>query len=224
MEPNQIVEQPTQLPPTPPQPMSHPSITTQPNPSKFLTILLTLVVLISLSGLVYFYLQTQSLKQQLVLQTKPTPTISDTPKIQTSPTTDPTANWETYTNKDLHITFQYPDQFVVVEPAPGFLKIKNDNDPVAQAGISIETRGSGPYTTYSEAQSYFQDSFNVTETKNVGMWQIFQGIGKEGMLKGVEFRSGIIEYRGGALEMEVLADTEYIQYFDQILSTFKFTE
>lgn len=115
MEPNEIVQQPSSQPPTLSQPVtpSAPVIAPQPKPSKLPIILLTLVSLLSLSGLIYFYFQTQSLKQQITMQPTPTPTPSDTPKVQPSPTDNPTSEWKTITNK--HWTFKVPPQYNYLE-------------------------------------------------------------------------------------------------------------
>lgn len=140
-----------------------------------------------------------------------------------SPSVDPTKGWKMYSNDLLGISFSYPSNYKIEERVPGFLLISNPGENVAQAGISIETRVDSPYDNFTNAQQYMTKSFNLSETKRINQWEVFQGKGKEGMLVGVEFRLAIAPYKAGAIEMETLASGEYVNFFDLILSTFKFS-
>ena len=114
MEPNQPIEQPTQLPP-PPQPTVPPAHTplsiTQPKPSKLPIILLSLISVLSLSGLVFFYLQTQSLKQQASVQPSPTALTTTQPSPPTT-SASPISNSPLFQIKDLNLTFQLPTKLL----------------------------------------------------------------------------------------------------------------
>lgn len=109
MESGQTLQQST-FPPAPPQPVVPPTpvIVPQPKPSKFPIILLSILSLLSLSGLAYFYLQTQSLKQQLTTQSLPAPTTTMQPSPTSTSSADPTTNWKTYSNTGYGFSFKYP--------------------------------------------------------------------------------------------------------------------
>lgn len=114
MEPNQPIQ------PIAPQPQSsQPSLQTispiPKQPSKLPVFLLTLVSLLSISGLVYFYLQTISLKKQIAIEPAPTPTTNQQFPLPIS-TTNPTADWKTYMAPSKPKTaIQYPTDWKVDE-------------------------------------------------------------------------------------------------------------
>lgn len=139
MEPNQLAQEQTTLPSTPPQPIIPPAPVAYPQqqPSKIPTILLILISLLSLSGLVYFYLQTQSFKQQIIMQTTPTPNSSITTNTQPSPTNNPTTNWETYTNNDLGFIFKHPSGLTVEQVS------KSPNEQYKLVSIGEKQKQSG---------------------------------------------------------------------------------
>ena len=66
---------------------------------------MAIFVLLSLSAVVFLYYQNQQLKSMLASYTSPTT------KPQPTPTSDPTANWKTYTNKQYGFTFKYPSDW-----------------------------------------------------------------------------------------------------------------
>lgn len=78
----------------------------QTKKSQLPIIFLSVLSLLFLFGLVYFYLQTQSLKQQLVEKLSPTPlsTISPNP----TPSITSTTNSHLFQIKDLNLSFQLP--------------------------------------------------------------------------------------------------------------------
>lgn len=102
---NQIQDQMT---PIPPHPVALPIPPVFPKKNNFVVILLSILLLVTLSATVYLFLRVQSLTKQLVqLQIQPTPTPLST-EIP-SPTPDPTADWETYKNNYWKISFKYPN-------------------------------------------------------------------------------------------------------------------
>lgn len=137
---------------------------------------------------------------------------------------DPTAYWKTYVYGKYGYSFKYPSEYAVEERAPGFVVIVAPEEHVAQSGISIESRLLGHYADYADTKNIITSTNAISETKTLGDWEIFQGTGKDGMLRGVEFRFGIAPYKTGAIEVETLATTPYVKVFDQILSTFIFTD
>ena len=92
---------------TPIPPVSMPSVQpVSPKPHQLSIILLSLLSLIFLSGMVYFYFQIQSLQQQLIA--KPTPNPSSTNSPAPTSTNDPTVTWQTHSIKELGVSFKYP--------------------------------------------------------------------------------------------------------------------
>lgn len=73
-------------------------------PSQLPVVLLSLLSLIFLSGMIYFYLQIQSLKQQLTDKPNPTPISITSPTPISS--SDPTTTWKSISNK--YWTFKVP--------------------------------------------------------------------------------------------------------------------
>lgn len=60
----------------------------------------------------------------LVYQNQPKPTPSPQPTNQLSPASDETANWKTYTNSKYGFSFKYPSDLVVSEP--GSIRLTNE--------------------------------------------------------------------------------------------------
>ena len=91
-------------------------MTAQPKPSKLPIILLVLISLLSLGGLAYFYLQTQSLEQQLETKLSVIPNATTSPIPQPSPNNEVPANWQTYTSQSRPVTtIQYPYDWKIDE-------------------------------------------------------------------------------------------------------------
>jgi len=118
MEPNQISAQPsttTSITPSNPQPIvsSLPSA----HPSKLPIIILSFLLLASLVGLIYLYMQIKTLKNQLgVDQPASTATLTNSKSLALSPdpstTIDKTADWKTYTSPQ-KTTIQYPPDWKI---------------------------------------------------------------------------------------------------------------
>ncbi len=177
---------------------------------------MALFVLTSLSVVAFLYYQNQALKKMLA--SYQTPVSSPTPTA----TANPTASWKTYTYDKYGYSFKYPSEYTVEERVPGFLVVTSPGETAAQAGISVDSRLQGPHSSYSNAKKVITTTNDLTVSKTASGWEIFQGMGKDGMLKGIEFRFGIAPYKTGAIAVETLANTQYVNVFDQILSTFHF--
>jgi hypothetical protein len=184
-------------------------------PKKSYTWLLILALFVLAAGLSFFAWESYRLKSQLAQVVQPS--------IEPSSSVNSTAGWKTYSNEALGFSFSYPEEYQVEERVPGFLLIVKPSENVAQAGISLETRLNSPYQTYASAQEYIKNTFDLLETKKINQWEVFKAKGKEGMLIGLEFRLAIAPYKTGAIEMDVLENTDYVNNLDQILSTFKFS-
>ncbi len=200
------------------------------NNSVIIVLCLLIAILVGVSAYLYGVNQGKlqsSQSQNNVTVNTPTEipnNLTSTQPILPTTTPDSMTNWKTYTYQKYDYSFKYPSNYTVEERAPGFLVITSPEEHVAQGGISIESRLTGPYANYTNSKRMITTTNTISETKTINNWEIFQGIGNDGMLKGVEFRFGIAPYKTGAIEVETLANTQYINIFDQILATFKFTQ
>lgn len=96
-------------------------------PSNFLTILLSILLLLAVGATGFFAYQTQNLKKQIgelrnmnneLTQTQPTP-IPTTNNLQPISTPDPTADWKTYTNSNIRASINYPPNWEMKEETNG---------------------------------------------------------------------------------------------------------
>ena len=118
MENNQIpVEQPITPPPTI-------VIPAQPKQSQLPVIILSLLSLIFLSGMIYFYLQAQSLKE--LTSSKEVNTTSVTQNTPTPiPTTGPTLNWKSYVYQNI-VEIKVPEDYKIVDKGYNYIQIGNN--------------------------------------------------------------------------------------------------
>ena len=129
-----------------------------------------------------------------------------------------------YTSKNYGFSFTYPSQYIVEERVDGFFVIKSSGDQVAQSGISIEARLNSPYDSMENAKKWINDNFDISESKKLGKWEIFEGVGKKEMLVGVTSQFAITPYKHGVLTVVTSFDqVEYKKIFDSILNSFVFT-
>ena len=109
MEP-QVAPQP-QAPPVPPAPP-----TPQIKSSLLVIMSVLLIIAVAIAGLFYFQIQKLS-KELSKYQTQPSPTPTTT--------SDPTANWKTYTDKEFEYSLKYPTgpEYVQETCGPDFMNI-----------------------------------------------------------------------------------------------------
>lgn len=172
-----------------------------------LIVLGSLIFILGLSSLILFF-QNRLLSQQIATtQTSPSPT--------PTASTDPTADWETYNSKG--VSFKFPPQWkssdnkVSSEDNQISIYVFEKDEPMTNECMEIKntkTENGLQVNYYSHVQGTEacsnQETWNERE-----IW-----ITKAG---GDGFQPGIIfYYKAGA-------ETTSVQYFDQILSTFKFT-
>ncbi len=214
-------------------------MTPQPNTSKLPVILLVLVSLISLSGFVYFYIQTQSLKQQLTSQPSPTPTQS-TRATQPSPVTNSTANWQKYNNDKYGVSIKYPHNWYNQTLSDwSFNTAFDDHNFVIPEGTEflptislafneyMDTRDNTYHfteTTVEEALSRYKESVygeNIQEKQiAVGNHKAYQLNGKfgPGMLEGQFYKTTLIQMSEKVLVF-TLTKEQFEDIYDQMLDT-----
>jgi len=99
---------------------------TNPLPAKtnlVMPILLTLIISGAIFGIGGYFLGKQSLPKQTAnyQQTLPSPTV--TKELSNSPTptvtTDPTVDWEVFTDSKLGFSFKYPSRYTLSKSVPG---------------------------------------------------------------------------------------------------------
>lgn len=162
-----------------------------------------------------------------------------------TPTTDPTANWQTYTNNIF--TFQYPNSYCIKESEQDYLLIYNlpCENPLIQgqygASFTIDTRLTGIYADYNLSLEKTKGSLYFNSVTNVQNGVRITGTSKitsEPPTKpNPDFQTVVVllKYKNGAIKIEKpvfidssglnkdnLSNQSSIQ-FNQILSTFKFT-
>ncbi|MBU1104379.1 hypothetical protein KJ664_00570 [Patescibacteria group bacterium] len=217
-------------PPIQPLPQSSTPIPTQKTTKWSKILLFTVLGLGAIAGSIFFGIQigkNQTPNQQpIVVQPTASPTqaiVNPTALPTENPTIDTTTNWKTYTSTTYGLSFKYPQDYKVEERSDGFFVISTQTDNVPQSGISIDARQQGSYQSLAKAQANINTAFTVNGSSEVNGWTTFDVIGKEGMLKDIEFKLAIAPYKTGAIEMETINNEPYRNIFDQILSTFKFT-
>jgi hypothetical protein len=191
----------------------------QPKKSNFLVILLSILLFISVVIAGFFVLQTQKLTEELI--TKEDKSGGDTATVEiTLPTTSPVSvnkNWKKYTNSDF--SYQYPEEWT--EGQSGQTIVSN------QAGANI-TNFTKDMPMYNECMKL--EITNITNDLLVKYYSYDLGTemcsnqanmnNKEAWITKVDgdgFQPGLIyDYN------EVIYPNS-LKVFDQILSTFKFT-
>ncbi len=199
---------------------------------KWIIIGIILLLLAATSVFAYKYYQ---LKQP-TFNPQPTPT-PQTTNINPSPTPDPTANWKTYTNDEFKFSLRHPNSWdtkmlgsdnsktLIIAPQDTIVKLPN------------EGFGGGSFLTLSvnfykqpqstpktdESQLISQVSSITLDHKPAQRYttQILQDL--PGFSKGDVIDTVVIENNGLYLKIDFMKK-EYKTIFDQILSTFKFTE
>ena len=213
--------------------------------NNLVVILLSILLLITLLISGYLFFQVQKLTKQLAqLQVQPTPTPLST-EIP-SPTPNPTANWKTYTNTIYKYSLRYPqnwnvsaiansDPTTAQEPVFNSLCDYNSGDLCQQFFVNVTK-----VTNSSDLEPNIVITSNDTQTdkqdlkvdgQNAKSFVLYQpNYGTNGGLSyfvitnfnGYKYT---IFYRESLKnkDFKTSSDWQNKQEFDQILSTFKFT-
>ena len=230
-------------------PISVPVVTTpqameQPKQSNFLTILLSVLLVISVSIAAFFAYQTQKLVAELRImndEVQITPAATTEPVATESSEVDPTANWKTYTNTKSGFEFKYPTDWDTYQPVVegGVLRLyvapKNTINEISDMYGRGGGFGGGKFFTFTiseveEIPNYKSDEYEKI-TSNSFMLSSLKTIRyfKEALQSMPGFDAGdktetVVFQKDGKNYLISLIDYQYKTVFDQILSTFKFLE
>ena len=171
---------------------------------------------------------------------KPAMKITQKTPIQTvsSPTPDPTANWETYTNK--FYSFKYPSNWgrLIEDTQDDFQEFyptdqNGKTDAYANPSISIEITNQNPLPCGENCP--ISQYYNNYKKINVGSYAGFSygeleptigskcGCSTEKVILSSKNNYFVINFRTNSKSLEKLSSSDE-KLFSQILSTFKFTD
>lgn len=220
---------------TPAVPTSVPQIVEeQPKQSNFIVILLSILLLLSVLIAGFFAFQTQKLVKELQ-GIRNEELITPEPTTEPVATLDPTADWQVYTNSKYDFSFKYPEDWkVTLSPATGeqfnlIADRKNNSSETGfvpvQFSINMSTNDS-KITTLAQAEAIYKISNSQTRK------DIFidnkPAVSVTGLVEGSGPGTGrFLSYTFVKLNNEILViqlgNKDLQTIFDQILSTFKFT-
>lgn len=232
MQENQISQTPTV---DSPQATVVQEVEQQPKKNNFLVILLSILLVISCLIAGFFAYQTQKLAKELQeIKSQKSVIPTPTPLVFSEPTTDPTVDWKTYSNK--LFTFKYPsswDTHMIGENANSTIMVapKEKVDTVKQISGGF---GGGTFLTLTistkiEPPKWTSDEYWIVTSQEI----IIDGlVGTKydidviqdlpGLAKGDKTISIVIKKDTTYIQIDLL-DKSYKTEFNQILSTFKFT-
>jgi hypothetical protein len=224
---------------------SVPTVTTvptndqQPKQSNFLVILLSFLLITSLAIAGFFAFQTQKLVKELtLLRTEPTPMATAEPSTEpvatsSSMTVDPTANWEIYSNGEYSIKFPKSDFIRLICPNEELTATNRGTDKRISPIDATSCERGGRYELETKTDTLIQTEPEETKYYNIVKKDIrIDGIlGKLYVYTFTEIEEGpypkwfaIARVNRNNKTYEVyFANKNKSDLFDQILSTFKFT-
>lgn len=209
-------------------------------------LVLSLLILVFLTSTIFFYYQNMQLKTMLASyqnSASPTPTTYQSPV----PTPDPTANWKTYDNKNSQINFKYPAQISEMLETEGGVSgpiLGNPNFVVSFAdkttgypGTDAPFDGFSVYEIETAKLGMLFDTYIAKELEAVKISPrgistasaVKTSIGGQNIIY-IDSETSIRRYfilspdtKRIAIFSRVNSTTDFLTTFDQILSTFKFT-
>lgn len=155
--PSAIPPQPSISPAPPPPPPVPPVISPQPPKKKpffWLIVLVFLLLLASTGVLAYQYYQLKTQTAAPAPNSSLAPSSTSTPFVSPQPSAeadDPTADWKTFINQTLRVTFKYPNTWQILVSQDKYVRIVSDK--VNQSGdfIAVESQA---VKTLDEAKDY----------------------------------------------------------------------
>lgn len=210
-----------------------------------------ILVLAGVTGGAYFFGKSQSPKPQPPSPVFVSPTPQATPVSSSIPDASPaptgageTANWKTYTNTKYGFSLKYPDNLKIIEDSSSESSFSIVFDSIGQTGITVMGKDydKQPYVGISRVEyegalknTLLNQPYQDLQTKRkfikTGEYIID---GKKFAILKVQLVSDVIDSRlpeqYGTEIMGIVGDNLYRFYpvdnpqFNQILSTFKFTQ
>ena len=186
-------------------------------------ILLVVVIMVGLSGGLYYFSKTNS----------PKPNATQVLAPSSSPT-DETANWKTYTSKENGYSFKYPSAWRIAEPINSPVEIYSwpsnkhyDLVPDSEISIHIQFQDNPSKLTI---EAWFQQDWGNERNKNNEQSILVNGIQairytNKNLVRPLQYTS--VSFVHGDKVYNISAkppDSKYLQVFDTIISTFKFTD
>ena len=216
------------------------SFDSQPK-SHWLVITFSVVVIILFTGILFLYLQNQKLQKKVIDQ-QITSNIQDqssqTPKTVSTTSTPPdeTAGWKTYTNENYGFQVKYPNNpFVrLICPNEHLLLIQRDlqTKDVVDMGTSTCARDgrydfeiiiSDQRTQEPTSDEYFTVTKSLTTISGISAQKYKSVANKTEGFSGAGSQHNEVMFQKNNYYYHIFASLYTEPYFNQILSTFKFT-
>lgn len=189
------------------------------------------VLVVAVIGITFWYLQYNAHQRELQ-----TFKWDDTPRqISSLAPQDPTANWKTYTDPNLNISFQYPANWKVNKDDTGYLRYDLLPPNRANSDLSITVFNNknnlslAGFDKQLDASVFIKDKLTknnreVLTSQNITAFYNTEPIKIPGGFDNYE--RYIIPYKGKIVVVQSLINTsnsDQKKAFDHILPTFKFT-
>lgn len=191
-------------------------------------VLITLLMSAILFGFGGYYLGKKSITTPVEYQisnTQPTAAIQASPTViptVQSPQNNETADWRAYSSTVL--SFKYPQSLTLEERQKDFIVLLSDSNNPQSVLVSIDARQMENYVNYEKAVLSTKAGLTNVQTEDISNGTKISGKVGPGYGEGQQISIALFKHGTAAVEAETTTtDTSQLQLFNQILSTFKFT-
>jgi hypothetical protein len=194
--------------------------------SPLIPLLITIIIILSATS-IFFGIQTINLNKQIEAFKIGYQVASNSP----SPiaTTDPTADWKTYTDSKTNLSFKYPDNLTATDLENGVIRFIDENNNVKFSLTGINIYSESEYNSFTKTQSDSGGWKNLQEftDSNNRNWQTDLELGQvynyTAVLNSKE-NFYIINFQSGTDELTNPSNdgSSFRSFANQITSTFKF--
>jgi len=135
-----------------------------------------------------------------------------------------TSNWKTYSTSKF--SFQYPSNLVIKETDKDyFVFVESNQTPASNSNMAIDARLSAVYADYNQAVKSTKEGLTNVKEESIGEWLKISGLIKPPLREGTSITVALYKYGQGAIEFEISGNAPVSDsIFDQILSTFRFSQ